>query len=427
MPSSNPASTPSPSTSKPPGNELNPLPGEAPTNLFLSRRFAPLFWCQAFAAFNDNFLKTALAVLILYRLHGQSSLVALAGAAFVGPSLFVSGISGQMADRFDKARVATRVKLVEIAAAGLAVAGFLLQSIPLLFAALLAFGILASLFGPVKYGLLPDLLPTAILPLANASVDFATFAAILLGTALGGLLGAREPIVLGIIVMGFALLAFGAASLIPRPGAAQPGLRLNANPYTAGRDLITVLRTTTNLWHAALVNTWFWFAGITCLTLLPVITKTAFHRGPDSVTLGLTIFCIGIGAGSFLAAKLMHGAISLKPARPGTILVGLGALAIASLATPAHFIAMLVVLFVISAAGGLIAVPSFAAVQAWSAPTARARAVAGTNITSAAAMLAASLALTALLHEGIGARAIFAGLGILALGLGLIVPLTLRR
>lgn len=427
MPNSNPACTPSRSTSKPPGNKLTLPPREGPISLFLSRRFAPLFWCQAFAAFNDNFLKTALAVLILYRLHGQSALVALAGAAFVGPSLFVSGISGQLADRFDKASVATRVKLVEIAAAGLAVAGFLLQSIPILFAALLAFGILASLFGPVKYGLLPDLLPTPQLPLANALVDFATFAAILLGTAVGGLLGARAPLVLGIIVMGFALLAFGAAALIPRPGAAQPNLRLNANPYTAARDLIRVLRSTRDLWNAALVNTWFWFAGIISLTLLPVITKTAFHRGPDAVSLGLTIFCIGIGAGSFLAAKMMHGTISLKPARLGTIMVGIGALAVASLATPAHFIAMLAVLFVISASGGLIAVPSFAAVQAWSASNARARAVAGTNIISAAAMLAASLLLTALLHAGIGARAIFAGLGALALALGLIAPLTIRR
>lgn len=395
--------------------------GDRPGPLFWSRRFAPRFWCQAFAAFNDNFLKTALAVLILYRLHGESALVALAGAAFVGPSLFVSGIAGQMADRFDKASVAARVKAFEIAAAGLAVAGFLLQSIPILFAALLSFGILASLFGPVKYALLPDLLHTAELPLANALVDFATFAAILLGTALGGLLGARDPIVLCIIVMAFALLAFASASLIPHPGAAEPGLRLKANPYIAARDLITVLRSTTSLWHAALVNTWFWFAGIICLTLLPIITKTAFHRGPDSVTVGLTIFSIGIGAGSFLAAKMMHGTISLKPARLGTIVVGFGTLAVAVLANPHHFAAMLAVLLVISASGGLIAVPSFAAVQAWSEPSARARAVAGTNVTSAVAMLAASLLLTALLHAGIGARAIFAGLGVVALSLGLLV------
>jgi MFS family permease len=383
--------------------------------LLLDRRFAALFWCQAFAAFNDNFLKTALAVLILYRAHGQSALVALAGAVFIAPFLFGSGIAGEMADRFDKAVLASRIKGVEIGAAGLAVAGFLLQSVPLLFAALLAFGVLAALFGPVKYGLLPDLLATERLPFANALVDFATFLAILLGTALGGLLGARDPLVLCAMVMGFSVLAFGAARLIPRPGAARPDLPLHANPVAASRDLLAALRQPPRLWRAALVNTWFWFAGIVCLTLLPVMTKTVFHRGPNAVTLGLTVFSLGVGVGSFAAARQMRGQISLVPARFGTIALGGGALLTALAATAGYFDLALIGLFVIAAGGGQIAVPSFTAVQAWSDPGARARAVAGTNILSAAAMVSASLMLAILLHFGIGPRPIFAGLGALAL------------
>jgi acyl-[acyl-carrier-protein]-phospholipid O-acyltransferase/long-chain-fatty-acid--[acyl-carrier-protein] ligase len=382
--------------------------------LLLDRRFAALFWCQAFAAFNDNFLKTALAVLILYRAHGQSALVALAGAVFIVPFLSVSGIAGEMADRFDKAVLATRIKAVEIGAAGLAVVGFLAQSVPVLFVALLAFGVLAALFGPVKYGLLPDLLETARLPFANALVDFATFLAILLGTALGGLLGARDPLVLAVLVMGFSVLAFGAARLIPRPGAARPDLVLRGNPVAASRDLLRSLRQPARLWRAALVNTWFWFAGIIGLTLLPVMVKDVFHRGPNAVTLGLTVFSLGVGVGSFVAARRMRGQISLAPARNGTIALGVGAFVVAGTATAGQFGLVLVALFIIAAGGGLIAVPSFAAVQAWSDPGARARAVAGTNILSAAAMVGASLVLTVLLHFGVGVRPIFAGLGVIA-------------
>lgn len=388
--------------------------------LLLDRRFAALFWCQGFAAFNDNFLKTALTVLLLYRTHGASALIALAGAVFIAPFLLCSGIAGELADRIDKAVIATRVKAVEIAAAGLAVVGFLLQSVPILFLALTTFGVLAALFGPVKYGLLPDLLATERLPLANAMVDFATFLAILLGTAVGGALGTRDPNLLAAIVMGFALAAYGTARLIPRPGAARPDLPLRANPVAASRDLIRALRSPPELWRAALVNTWFWAAGIICLTLLPILVKQTLHRGPGSVTIGLTIFSLGIGAGSFLAARMMRGRISLRPATQGTIALGVSALLAGAIAAPRLYPAVLGVLFIVAASGGLIAVPSFAAVQAWADPGSRARAVAGTNILSAAAMVAATLILAVLLHAGIGPRAIFAGLGAAALIGGLL-------
>lgn len=354
-------------------------------------------------------------MLILYRAHGQAALVALAGAVFIAPFLACSGIAGELADRFDKAIVASFVKTAEIGAAMVAVMGFLLHSVPILFAALLAFGILAALFGPVKYGLLPDLLETGRLPVANALIDFATFLAILLGTALGGLLGARDPVVLSSVVLCFAILAFGTSWMIPRMGAARPALPLRANPVAASRDLLRALHASRTLWRAALVNAWFWFAGIIALTLLPILIKENFHRGPNAVTLGLTLFSLGIGAGSFLAALWLRGRIMLAPARSGTLALGVSALGVAACAAPGRYGLTLAALFVLAASGGLIAVPSFAAVQAWADKTARARAVAGTNILSAAAMVGASLILTILLHLGIGPRPIFAGLGLVAL------------
>ncbi len=375
-------------------------------------RFAALFWCQAFAAFNDNFLKSALTVLILYRARDQSSLVALAGAVFIGPFLICSGLAGEMADRFDKAVLATRIKAVEVGAAAIAVLGFFLQSVPILFAALAAFGVLASLFGPVKYGLLPDLLTTERLPFANALIDFATFLAILLGTAIGTALGTREAAPLAILVMSCAIAALATAILIPRPGAARPNLALRFNPLASSRDLLEVLRQSRGVWHAALVNAWFWLCGISCLTLLPVLTKVAFLRGPDAVMLGLTIFSLGIGVGSFLAALMLKGTISLRPARLGSALLGAGALGVA---VSNGLLLTYGLLFFVSVSGGLIAVPSFAAIQAWADPGSRARAVAGTNILSAAFMVAATLMISLLLHFDTSPRTIFGGLGVTAI------------
>src|SRR4029450_1311641 len=105
------------------------------TSLMTTRRFAPLFWCQFFSAFNDNFLKNALAFLILFKIgtsdaaHAEA-LVSLAGAIFIAPFFLLSGLGGEMADRFDKALVARRLKLAEIGATGLAAAGVLLPHLP---------------------------------------------------------------------------------------------------------------------------------------------------------------------------------------------------------------------------------------------------------------------------------------------------------
>src|SRR6188768_4575244 len=129
-----------------------------PPPIMLSRRFAPLFWCQFFAAFNDNFLKTALVFVVLFRLNARDAevLITFAAAVFIAPYFFLSALGGELADRYDKAVVARRLKFAEIGIAFIAVLGFGIHSVLLLFIALFLFGVIASLFGPIKYGILPD-------------------------------------------------------------------------------------------------------------------------------------------------------------------------------------------------------------------------------------------------------------------------------
>ena len=127
------------------------------SQLLATRRFAPIFWCQFFSALNDNFVKNALVILILYHLqstHG-AALTTLAGAIFIAPFFILSALGGQLADRFDKAVVAEKLKRLEIPVAMLAGLGFILHSVPVLFVALACYGIIGALFGPIKYGILP--------------------------------------------------------------------------------------------------------------------------------------------------------------------------------------------------------------------------------------------------------------------------------
>ena len=190
-------------------------------NLMTSRRFAPLFWTQFFSAFNDNFLKNTLVFLILFTLAADeaAALVTLAGAIFIAPFLLLSALGGELADRFDKALLARRLKLAEIGGAGVAVAGIAFGSIPVLMTALFIFGVVSALFGPIKYGILPDHLDKSELPRANAWIEAATFAAILGGTIIGGLAsnGGTSVAVFGPMMLVLLLHAGGSAGPFQRP------------------------------------------------------------------------------------------------------------------------------------------------------------------------------------------------------------------
>ena len=157
-------------------------------NLMTSRKFAPLFWTQFLSAFNDNFLKQTLVFLILAEMAAKgASLVTLAGGIFIVPFLLLSAVGGELADKYDKARMAEILKRAEIAVAAISVMGIALSSIWVLMLALLGFGIISSLFGPIKYGILPDHLERKDLPKANAWIEGGTFIAILTGTIVAAL------------------------------------------------------------------------------------------------------------------------------------------------------------------------------------------------------------------------------------------------
>src|SRR5262245_32111982 len=242
------------------------------TSLMTTRRFAPLFWCQFFSAFNDNFLKNALVFLILFApgIADREALSSLTAAVFIGPFFFLSGLGGEMADRFDKAVVAQRIKLAEIAVAAVAIIGFWLHSVAIMFAALFMFGVIATRFGPIKYGILPDHLQREELPAGNALVEAATFLAVLLGTVVGGL-AAKEgnhPAIFGAMIMVFAVLCWGASLLILRTGEGAPHLTVDANILRSTGSLLKDLWGDSRLWWGGLVSSWFWLVGAVVLTSL---------------------------------------------------------------------------------------------------------------------------------------------------------------
>jgi len=130
-------------------------------SLLTKRRFAPIFAVQFLGAFNDNLLKFALLFLATFTLYkGDASKAGLLSVAasgiFIAPYFLFSALAGQIADARDKAMLVRFVKAAEIGIMGLGLAGFWFESVPALLVALFLMGMHSTLFGPVKYSIIPQ-------------------------------------------------------------------------------------------------------------------------------------------------------------------------------------------------------------------------------------------------------------------------------
>jgi MFS family permease len=411
--------------------------------LLRTRRFAPLFWCQFLSAFNDNFVRNMLAMLVLFRLGGKDAgtLITLAIGIFILPSILLSALAGEIADARDKAAVARSLKLAEIFVQMLAAAGLWLASLPLLYTALFGLGVISSLFGPVKYGLLPDHLKRHELVAGNALVETATFLAILLGLVAGALAAKQNiaPQVVTLQLMGIALACFVTSWFIPPTGVASPGLRIHTNVLASSLVLLRELHAAAFLWRSALALSWFWLTGAVAISLVPVAVRHATSGGIEVEAAISGFFAVGIGTGSLAAARLAAGRIELRPVPlaalgMGVFLVALG-LATSGFAAAqqnaahadlglAAFLSSPRGLFIgfaiigLAAAGGFFTVPLFAAVQAASPPERRARTIGALNILNAIYIVAGTL-LTAALQSrffGFSEPVLLAALGLCNFG-----------
>jgi acyl-[acyl-carrier-protein]-phospholipid O-acyltransferase/long-chain-fatty-acid--[acyl-carrier-protein] ligase len=361
--------------------------------LLTTKPFSPLFWCQFFSAFNDNLLKNGLVALIVYVLARKdgATLVQLAGAVFILPSFLLSGIGGQLADRYDKALIAKRLKFAEVFAALFSASGFYFHSVPLLMLSLGIFGSVAALFGPIKYGILPDQLATEELPAGNALIEAATFMAILFGSILGTkvVTGASNMLPLSCLIVGLSIACWLSARAIPATKEAAPDLVIQRNVWASTMELLRILRKSKKLWWGGIAVSWFWLVGAVTLPLLSTLVKNNLCGTDSLYVFALTLFSVGIALGSLLAAWMAHGRIILLPTPVAAIVMGAFGIDLGLVAMGAPHLPTLIGvseclssfsglrftldLLGFSAAGGLFIVPIFAALQTWAGIECRAR------------------------------------------------------
>ncbi len=398
--------------------------------LLATRRFLPLFLTQFLGAFNDNLIKSAFVVVVAFGAasSGPSRELAgqLAGAALIVPFLVLSAVAGQLADRFDRARVARVVKACEIALMALGGAALIAGNGWLVFAVLCLIGVQTTFFGPVKYALLPQHLREDELVAGNGLIESSTFLAVLLGTIVGGLTVTLPggTVIVGALVVAIALGGFAASFFIPPAPAPAPELRIDPNVLRSTAGIIREARKGLGVFRAIMGISWFWALGAVLLGQLQDFVPAVLGADEHVYTLVLALFAIGIAAGSVACTKLLKGEISARHvplgafgmfvfgldlyfacrgrAPEGTALIGFGAF----VAQPANWRVMFD-LFMIASCGGVFTVPLYAILQAWSDPKQRARTIAANNVLNAAVITVVQFGAIALLGLGVSSVTLF--------------------
>jgi len=389
------------------------------SSLLRTPRFLPLFLTQALGALNDNLFKNALVVLVLYSAaEGGAPMVALAGGLFILPYALFSSLAGQLSDRNDKSRLIRLTKLFEIGLMGLAAIGFLTGSVPALMAVLFGLGTQATFFGPLKYGILPDHLAEHELVRGNALIEAGTFLGILIGTIAGSALIALDHGAALVSGAGLAVAIAGAVAAfrVPPAPVADPNLALDWNVWRETRALLRQAAGNQAVWFSIIGLSWFWAFGAIMLTEFPVIAKDTLAADSQTVTLLLTVFAVGIGAGSILAGRLLKGEASPRHVPYAALGLSLFALDFAwacghagtipdvatLLAAPSGW-RILGDLFLLAICGGVYSVPLFAILQESAEPSHRSRMIAANNVMNAAFMVVGSIVVGALASTGMPA------------------------
>ena len=398
-------------------------------SLLATRRFAPFFWTQALGAFNDNAFRNAMVMLVAFQMALPDAEVSLytnlAPALFILPYFLFSATAGQLAEKFEKTRLIRFVKLFEIAAMAVAAIGFFTHHISLLLVVLFLMGMHSTMFGPIKYSILPQALERGELVGGNALVETGTQLAMLIGMIVGNslmLIAGYGTLAASLTTIAIAVTGYLVSRSIPAAPATAPDLKFNWNPLSETWRVLKLTHEDRAVFNAVLGISWFWFFGTVMIAQLPNYTRHVLGGDGSVNTLALTLFSIGTGVGSLLCERLSGKRVEIGLVPMGAF--GLTVFAVdlffahttLSTGTPLNWTSFLAApgawrvamdLTMIGAFAGFYVVPLFAFVQSRAPRERLSRIIAGNNIVNALLICTASVFGIGLTMLGLSVPTIF--------------------
>ena len=387
--------------------------------LLVNPRFQSFLWTQFLGAFNDNVYKMIVSVGAVELAANQklgATYLALAGAIFVIPFLLFAGYAGQIADRFSKTRVLQITKVFEMVIMVIGAVALRMHSVELLLVVLFLLAMQANFFSPAKYGILPEMLRETQLTRANGLLELSTFAAIVLGTSVGAFLFARwkgEPLVLGGMLLGIAVIGSFTSLFIPKLRASGSREQFHWNPFQEVWIGTKRIYRNRALWLTVLGISYFWFLGALFQLTTILVGSETMHLSDPHTGLLVTALAVGIGFGSLAAGWVSGDRVEVGLVPCGAALMGIGALGVGF----SHsFTTVAVWLATTGFAGGLFIVPLNAYLQDYAEPHEKGRLLATNNFLNMVGVVLASGFLY-VLHDRLHWQpsSILVGLGILTL------------
>src|SRR5215472_12569861 len=393
----------------PPSTTAASAPAEPPPSSE-EASWRPSFWALIITQFQGAFSLNVLRYLLTFMVIGlalnparQDTLVSLITLLFFIPLVLFSMAGGFLADRFSKRQVTIATKIIEIAAMGLAIValsgvqaesldrvidlwrrpGLLFTQFPLPLVVLFVVAMQAALFGPSKYGLLPELLPEKRLSWGNGVIELGTFVAIISGAMAAGwfadVFKGREPYA-GMVLVGLAVLGLLSSSAIRNVPPAAPHKKFRVNFAAELWDQMRAMRPDRPLWLAVIGNTYFWFLGTLFLTTVLVYGKDVLALSPTRISWLDASLALGIGLGSLIAGYISDNKIEYG-------LIPLGAFGMTIMAAvvgiaPHTFLPAAFALAGLGIFGGFFAVPVNALIQHRPAADKKGGVIAAANLLS---------------------------------------------
>lgn len=358
------------------------------------RGFWSLMVTQFQNAFSDNALKNLIILLVLSRPMPEAERnthVVLALALFASPFIMFSMFGGWLADRYSKKLIMNRVKLAEIGIMLFATLALTLRSLPLELASIFFMGCHSAIFGPSKYGILPEVLPLEKLSWGNGILELLTFLGIILGTVVGAIFAgsfAGMQGISGLILMALAFIGWRISLHITPVPAANPECPVRINPITDLWKQLKVMKKDRDLWRANWGNTGFYFIAALVQANLLIYAKDVLHLSETHNGLLGAALALGIGIGSVAAGYASRGHIEYR-------LVPIGAAGLALSTIPMGLAGIGITGFTISLVAlgftaGLFIVPIAAVLQHRPPPETKGAVQGAANLLSFIGILAAS-------------------------------------